>query len=155
MTKPKDFIEQFNTSQTLSGLDFGDKTIGIAVCDKTKTIATPIMTLKRIGVQKDIEKLLPIFKEYNVFGVVFGLPLSLDGNENERTEKVRKFAKELEKKNIVKITFYDERYSTDVIYKELRKNLITKNKIKNKIDQLAASYILQGFLDNAKKNNLS
>ena len=150
MTKPREFIDQFNTAQTLSGLDFGDKTIGIAICDKTKTIATPILTLKRKGFQKDIEKLLLIFEEYNVSGVVFGLPLSLDGSENERTKKVRKFAKELEKTNCIKITFYDERYSSDVIYKELRKNSLSSSKIKKKINQLAAAYILQGFLDAAR-----
>ena len=150
MVKPRDFIDQINTAQNLLGLDFGDKTIGIAVSDKTKTIATPIMTLKRKGFQKDIEKLLLIFEEYNVSGVVFGLPLSLDGSENERTEKVRKFAKELKTGKDIKIAFYDERYSSDVIYKELRKNLISKNKIKKKIDQMAASYILQGFLDSIK-----
>ena len=80
--------------------------------------------------------------------VVLGMPLNLDGNENKRTEKVRKFADELSKK--IKVTFYDERYSSDVIYKELRKNSISRGKIKKKIDQLAASYILQGFLDNAR-----
>ena len=148
MVKPRDFIDQINTAQSLLGLDFGDKTIGIAVSDKTKTIATPIMTLKRKGFEKDIKTLLSIFKEYNVGGVVLGLPLSLDGNENERTEKVRKFAKELSKN--IKVTFYDERYSSDVIYKELRKNSISRDKIKKKINQLAASYILQGFLDNAR-----
>ena len=148
MVKPRDFIDQINTVQNLLGLDFGDKTIGIAVSDKTKTIATPIMTLKRKGIEKDIKILLSIFNEYDVGGVVLGLPLSLDGNENERTEKVRKFAKELSKN--IKVTFYDERYSSDVIYKELRKNSISRNKIKKKINQLAASYILQGFLDNAR-----
>ena len=65
------------------------------------------------------------------------------------TEKVRKFAQELEKNNI-KTTFYDERYSSDVIFKELRKNSLSKTKIKKKIDQMAASYILQGFLDNLR-----
>ena len=148
MAKTRDFIDQINTVQNLLGLDFGDKTIGIAVSDKTKTIATPIMTLKRKGIEKDIKILLSIFNEYDVGGVVLGLPLSLDGNENERTEKVRKFAKELSKN--IKVTFYDERYSSDVIYKELRKNSISRNKIKKKINQLAASYILQGFLDNAR-----
>ena len=148
MAKTRDFIDQINTVQNLLGLDFGDKTIGIAVSDKTKMIATPIMTLKRKGIEKDIKILLSIFKEYNVGGVVLGLPLSLDGNENERTKKVRKFAKELSKN--IKVTFYDERYSSDVIYKELRKNSLSKDKIKKKIDQMAASYILQGFLDNTK-----
>ena len=150
MTKPRDFIDQINIAQTLLGLDFGDKTIGIAVSDKSKTIATPIITIKRKGILKDIEKLLSILEEYNVGGIILGLPLSLDGNENERTEKVRKFAQELKKCKDIKIAFQDERYSSDVIYKELRKNSLSKDKIKKKIDQMAASYILQGFLDNAK-----
>ena len=150
MTKPRDFIDQINIAQTLLGLDFGDKTIGIAVSDKSKTIATPIITIKRKGILKDIEKLLSILEEYDVGGIILGLPLSLDGNENERTEKVRNFANELKKCNNIKIAFQDERYSSDVIYKELRKNSISKSKIKKKIDQMAASYILQGFLDNAK-----
>ena len=150
MTKPRDFIDQINIVQTLLGLDFGDKTIGIAVSDKSKTIATPIITIKRKGILKDIEKLLSILEEYDVGGVILGLPLSLDGNENERTKKVRKFAQELKRCKDIKIAFQDERYSSDVIYKELRKNSISNTKIKKKIDQMAASYILQGFLDNAK-----
>ncbi len=150
MTKPRDFIDKINIAQTLLGLDFGDKRIGVAVSDKSKTIATPIITIKRKGVLKDIEKLLSILEEYDVGGIILGMPLSLDGSENERTEKVRKFAKELNKCKDIKIAFHDERYSSDVIYKELRKNSISKDKIKKKIDQMAASYILQGFLDSAK-----
>ena len=148
MTKPIDFIKRINTSQSLLGLDFGDKTIGIAVSDKTKTIATPILTIKRESILKDINRLKSIINEYEVGGIVIGLPLSLNGDENERTRKVRDFDNELNK--YIKTTFYDERFSTDVIFKELRKNSISSTKIKKKIDHLAASYILQGFLDNAK-----
>ena len=150
MIKPRDFIYKINIAQTLLGLDFGDKTIGIAVSDKSKTIATPITTIKRKGILKDIEKLLSILEEYDVGGIILGLPLSLNGNENEGTKKVRKFAQEIIKCKNIKIAFQDERYSSDVIYKELRKNSISNKKIKKKIDQMAASYILQGFLDNAK-----
>ena len=150
MIKPRDFIYKINIAQTLLGLDFGDKTIGIAVSDKSKTIATPIITIKRKGTLKDIEKLLSILQEYDVGGIVLGLPLSLNGNENEGTKKVRKFAQEIIKRKNIKIAFQDERYSSDVIYKELRKNSISSKKIKKKIDQMAASYILQGFLDNVK-----
>ena len=150
MTKPSDFIKKLNTSQTLIGLDFGDKTIGLAISDMTKTIATPVLTLKRESISKDIKNLSNIINEYNVGGAVIGLPLSLDGNENKRTIKVRDFSKYLNK--VIKTTFYDERFSTDVIYKELRKNSLSSNKIKKKIDHLAASYILQGFLYNAKNN---
>ena len=149
MSNPKLFISQFNTSQTLSGLDFGDKTIGIAISDKTRTIATPVMTLKRKGIKKDIVELNKLFIEYNVGGVVLGLPLSLNGEENERTKKVRIFANEIEKTTDIKVTFFDERFSSDVIFKELRKNSLSINKIKSKLNHMAASYILQGFLDTA------
>jgi len=110
------------------------------------------LTIKRESILKDINNLMDLVNEYEVGGVVIGLPLSLNGNENERTEKVRNFGKKLSEK--VKITFYDERFSTDVVFKELRKNSFPTSKIKKKIDHLAASYILQGFLDNAKINKI-
>ena len=152
MSNPKLFVEQINTSQTLSGLDFGDKTIGIAISDKTHTIATPIMTLKRKSIKKDIIELTNLFEKYNVCGVVLGLPLSLNGEENQRTIKVRIFAKKFEEITNIKTTFYDERFSSDVVFKELRNNSLSISKIKKKLNHLAASYILQGFLDSANIN---
>ena len=152
-SNPKLFIEQFNTSQTLIGLDFGDKTIGIAISDKTHTIATPIMTLKRKGIKKDIIELTKLFEEYNVGGVIFGLPLSLDGKENERTKKVRIFGNKMEEITNFKITFYDERFSSDVVFKQIREGKLSISKIKKKLNHLAATYILQGFLDTANINN--
>ena len=135
MTNPKVFIENLNTAQTLLGLDFGDKTIGIAVSDKSLTIATPIKTIRRKGISKDLIELFDLIEVYNVGGLIIGLPLSLNGKENIRTEKVRKFAQEIKKSKDIKIAFQDERYSSDVIYKELRKNSISKDKIKKKINQ--------------------
>ena len=153
MTKTRNFIEQLNTSQTLLGLDFGDKTIGVAVSDKSLTIATPIKTIKRRGIAKDLNQLFEMMEEYNVGGMIFGLPLSLNGKENQRTEKVRSFIKELKlRKNII-VELYDERFSSDVIFKEMRKNSQSTSKIKKKIDQQAAAYILQGFLDKTKNNS--
>ena len=146
------FIKHFNTSQTLIGLDFGDKTIGIAISDKTHTIATPVKTLKRKGIKKDIDELAKIFNEYNIGGVVLGLPINLDGKENERTRKVRLFAKEINRITNINVAFHDERFSSDFIYKELRKGSMSREKIKKKINHLAASYILQGFLDSASIN---
>ena len=150
MSNPKLFIEQINTSQILSGLDFGDKTIGIAISDKTCTIATPVKTLKRKGIKKDIYELIKFFKEYNVGGVVFGLPLSLNGHENERTKKVRFFGNEMQKTTNIKVTYFDERFSSDVVFKELRKGSLSINKINKKLNHMAAAYILQGFLDTGK-----
>ena len=152
MTNSKVFIENLNTAQTLLGLDFGDKTIGIAVSDKSLTIATPIKTIRRKSISKDLIEHFDLIEVYNVGGLIVGLPLSLNGKENIRTEKVRKFVKSIELQKNIKIMLYDERFSSDVIFKELRKNRNSISKIKKKLDQQAAAYILQGFLDNSKKN---
>lgn len=152
MTNPKVFIENLNTAQTLLGLDFGDKTIGIAVSDKSLTIATPIKTIRRKSISKDLIELFDLIEVYNVGGLIVGLPLSLNGKENIRTEQVRKFVKAIELQKNIKIMLYDERFSSDVIFKELRKNHTSISKIKKKLDQQAAAYILQGFLDSSKKN---
>ena len=152
MTNPKVFIENLNTAQTLLGLDFGDKTIGIAVSDKSLTIASPIKTIRRKSISKDLIELFDLIEVYNVGGLIVGLPLSLNGKENIRTEKVRKFVKSIELQKNIKIMLYDERFSSDVIFKELRKNHNSISKIKKKLDQQAAAYILQGFLDSSKKN---
>ena len=152
MTNPKVFIENLNTAQTLLGLDFGDKTIGIAVSDKSLTIASPIKTIRRKSISKDLIELFDLIEVYNVGGLIVGLPLSLNGKENIRTEKVRKFVNAIELQKNIKIMLYDERFSSDVIFKELRKNHNSISKIKKKLDQQAAAYILQGFLDNSKNN---
>ena len=152
MTNPKVFIENLNTAQTLLGLDFGDKTIGIAVSDKSLTIASPIKTIRRKSISKDLIELFDLIEVYNVGALIVGLPLSLNGEENIRTEKVRKFVKVIELQKNIKIMLYDERFSSDVIFKELRKNHNSISKIKKKLDQQAAAYILQGFLDSSKKN---
>ena len=152
MTNPKVFIENLNTAQTLLGLDFGDKTIGIAVSDKSLTIATPIKTIRRKSISKDLIELFDLIEVYNVGGLVVGFPLSLNGKENIRTEKVKKFVKAIELQKNIKIMLYDERFSSDVIFKELRKNHNSISKIKKKLDQQAAAYILQGFLDSSKNN---
>lgn len=152
MTNPKVFIENLNTAQTLLGLDFGDKTIGIAVSDKSLTIASPIKTIRRKSISKDLIELFDLIEVYNVGGLIVGLPLSLNGKENIRTEQVRKFVKAIELQKNIKIMLYDERFSSDVIFKELRKNHNSISKIKKKLDQQAAAYILQGFLDSSKIN---
>lgn len=152
MSKPIEFIEKLNTSETLFGLDFGEKTIGIAVSDQSLTIASPITTIKRKGVDKDLQILFNLMEDYRVGGLVFGLPLSLNGDENARTIKLRKFIAKLKLVKKVNIELYDERFSSDIIFKTFRKDSQSATKIKKKIDQQAAAYILQGFLDNAKFN---
>ena len=145
--KSNNLIERLITSQILVGLDIGYKTIGIATSDRSLTIATPLNTVSRKGTKKDLHKIKEFLNDYNIGGFILGLPLSLDGNENEQTNKIRKFSIELKSFFSVPFEFWDERYSSDIIFKELRKSDFSSSKIKKKLDQQSAAYILQGYLD--------
>ena len=150
--KTNNLIEQLITSQILVGLDIGYKTIGIAVSDRSFTIATPLNTVSRKGTKKDLPKIKEFLNEYNIGGFIVGLPLNLNGNENEQTSKIRKFSIELQSFFSVPFEFWDERYSSDIIFKELRKSDFSSSKIKKKLDQQSAAYILQGYLDMYRNN---
>ena len=145
--KSNNLIERLITSQILVGLDIGFKTIGIAVSYRSFTIATPLNTVSRKGTKKDLPKIKEFLNEYNIGGFVLGLPLSLDGSENDQTVKIRKFSINLQSFFSVPFEFWDERYSSDIIFKELRKSDFSSSKIKKKLDQQSATYILQGYLD--------
>ena len=88
MIESKNLIDDLHTSQILVGLDVGFKTIGIAVSDRSLIIATPINTVLRKGTKKDLLKISDFLNEYEIGGFVIGLPLSLDGGENEQTKKM-------------------------------------------------------------------
>ena len=151
--KTNNLIERLLTSQILIGLDVGFKTIGIAVSDRSWTIATPLNTISRKGTSKDILKLKEYLTEYEFGGFIIGLPLSLDGSENEQTKKIRNFSNKLESYFSLPIEYWDERYSSDVIFKEMRKSDVSITKIKKKLDQQSAAYILQGYLDRYRNTN--
>ena len=153
MDNQSNLIESLNTSQILVGLDLGTKTLGVAVSDRLKIIASPLLTIQRKGTKKDILKLQEILKEYEIGGFILGLPLSLDNSENKQTQLVRNFNSEINNFFKLPSILWDERFSSDVIFKELRKANISKTKIKNKLDQQSASYILQGYLDRYRNNN--
>ena len=155
MTNNSDLIAKLHTSQILVGLDFGEKTIGIAVSDQSLIVATPLNTISRKGIKKDLIKLSEILKEYYIGGFVMGLPISLDCTENRQTSKVIKMGDEIKNYFGVPVDYFDERFSSDVIFKEMRKANLSRSKIKKKIDQQAAAYILQGYLEKHRnKNNI-
>ena len=149
--KTNNLIERLHTSQILVGLDVGFKTIGIAVSDRSYTIASPLNTVLRKGTAKDLIKLKEYLTEYEIGGFVTGLPISLDGSENEQTKKIRNFSSELQSYFSLPVEYWDERYSSDVIFKEMRKSDVSTTKIKKKLDQQSAAYILQGYLDRYRK----
>ena len=152
MDNKKNLIESLNTSQILVGLDLGTKTLGVAVSDRYKIIASPLSTIQRNGTKKDLLKLQEILNDYEIGGFIVGLPLSLDNSDNQQTQLVRNFNKELIDFFSLPSVFWDERFSSDVIFKEMRRSNMSKNKIKNKLDQQSASYILQGYLERYRKN---
>ena len=140
-------INGLNTSQILVGLDLGTKTIGVSVSDTQKIIATPLTTIERKGTKKDLSKLKEVLNSYEIGGFILGLPINLDNSENKQSQLVRNFNKEIKKFFNLPTEFWDERFSSDVIFKELRKSQMSKTKIKKKLDQQSAAYILQGYLD--------
>ena len=152
MNNQINLVEGLNTSQILVGLDLGTKTLGVAVSDRFKIIASPLSTIQRNGTKKDLLKLQEILNDYEIGGFIVGLPLSLDNSENKQTQLVRNFNKELINFFSLPSVLWDERFSSDVIFKEMRKSNMSKNKIKNKLDQQSASYILQGYLERYRKN---
>ena len=152
MDNNKNLIESLNTSQILVGLDLGTKTLGVAVSDRLKIIASPLSTIQRKGTKKDLLKLQEILNDYEIGGFIVGLPLSLDNSDNQQTQLVRNFNKELITFFKLPSVFWDERFSSDVIFKEMRRSNMSTNKIKNKLDQQSASYILQGYLERYRKN---
>ena len=152
MNNQINLVESLNTSQILVGLDLGTKTLGVAVSDRYKIIASPLSTIQRNGTKKDLLKLQEILNDYEIGGFIVGLPLSLDNSENQQTQLVRNFNKELIDFFSLPSVFWDERFSSDVIFKEMRRSNMSKNKIKNKLDQQSASYILQGYLERYRKN---
>ena len=145
-------IDGLNTSQILVGLDLGSKTIGVAVSDRTKIIASPLSTIRRKGTNKDLIIMEDILNEYEIGGFVLGLPISLNNNENKQSQLVRDFNINLQTFFKKPSVLWDERYSSDVIFKEMRKAELSKTKIKSKLDQQSAAYILQGYLDRYRNN---
>ena len=133
--------------RAILGLDLGDKTIGVAASDLSRTVATPIEVIRREKFTLDAQKLLAIADGRQVVGLILGLPLNMDGSEGPRVQSTRAFARNLEKLTALPITFWDERLSTVAAERALLEADTSRKRRKEVIDQVAAGYILQGALD--------
>ncbi|WP_380052941.1 Holliday junction resolvase RuvX [Falsihalocynthiibacter sp. SS001] len=131
----------------LAGLDFGDKTIGVALSDRMQSIATPLETIRRKKFTQDAEALLALLTKNEVGGIVLGLPRNMDGSEGPRCQKTRAFARNLERLTPLPITFWDERLSTVAAERALLMADVSRAKRADVIDHVAAGFILQGVLD--------
>lgn len=129
------------------GLDVGSKTVGVAVSDDFGWTAQPVTTIRRKGIDSDFKEIADLIDEYNITEIVIGLPKSLDGSLGKSAQKVMAFADHLKNNLNVPISFWDERMSTKVVTRTLIEADVSRKKRKQVIDKLAASYILQGYLD--------
>lgn len=133
--------------RAIAGLDLGTKTIGVAVSDGMRGVATPLETVKRVKFGRDAEALLAILAQRDIAGVVLGLPRNMDGSEGPRCQSTRAFARNFSALWDRPIGFWDERLSTVAAEKALLEADTTRKRRAEVIDHVAASYILQGALD--------
>jgi putative Holliday junction resolvase len=131
----------------LLGLDVGTKTVGVALSDVTRTIATPYETLRRTKFTADAKRIAGIVEKEGVGGLVIGLPLNLDGSEGPRAQSTRAFARNLAAHVQIPMAFWDERLSTAAVERHLIEADASRKRRAEVIDRMAAAYILQGALD--------
>ena len=143
----KDFLEAMPEYGAIGALDLGTKTIGVAVSDHLRSIASPLETIKRQKFTQDAEYILSICKRRTLCGLILGLPRNMDGSEGPRAQSTRAFARNLFHKTDMPISFWDERLSTIAAEKALLEADTTRKRRSEVIDHVAASYILQGALD--------
>ncbi len=131
----------------LMGLDFGEKTVGVAVSDRMRGVASPLETVRRTKFTADAGRLLEIAGAREIAGLVIGLPLNMDGSEGPRCQSTRAFARNLERLTPLPIAFWDERLSTVAAERALLEADTSRKRRGEVIDHVAAGVILQGALD--------
>jgi len=134
----------------LLGLDLGEKTIGLAVCDRDRAVASPLETIRRRKFTQDAAELARICVEREVKGLVLGLPVNMDGSEGKRCQSTRQFARNLVEVAgfTLPIALWDERMSTQAVERFLIDEAdMTRQRRGEVVDKMAAAYILQGALD--------
>ena len=142
-----DFALSLPATAAIVGLDLGDKTIGVAISDLRRTIATPSEVIRRTKFTEDAAKLLTILNFRAISGIILGLPLNMDGSEGPRVQSTRAFARNLVRLTDLPITYWDERLSTVAATRALLEADTSRKRRAEVIDQVAAGFILQGALD--------
>lgn len=131
----------------IAGLDLGTKTLGVAVSDGLRSVASPLTTIRRTKFTADAQALLKIAQDRALVGLILGLPRNMDGSEGPRAQSTRAFARNLERLTPLPISFWDERLSTVAAERALLEGDTSRQRRAEVIDQVAAGYILQGALD--------
>jgi putative pre-16S rRNA nuclease len=131
----------------LLGLDVGTKTIGMALSDVTRSVATPFDTIRRTKFTADAKTIREVVERNRVGALVIGFPLNLDGSEGPRAQSTRAFARNLAAQVAVPMVFWDERLSTAAVERHLIEADVSRKRRAEVVDRMAAAYILQGALD--------
>ena len=147
LADPAAFAAALPPRRALMGLDLGTRTIGVAVSDTFRRVATPLETIRRTRFGEDAAALLALATPRAIGGLVLGLPRNMDGSEGPRAQSTRAFARNLSGLTDLPITFWDERLSTVAAERALLEADASRRRRAEVIDHVAAGYILQGFLD--------
>ena len=141
------FVAALPPNRAVAGLDVGTMTIGVALSDLRRQVATPIEVIRREKFTLDAARLLALLDQRGAAGIVLGLPLNMDGSSGPRVQSTQAFARNLERLTALPICFWDERLSTVAAERALLEADTSRKRRKEVIDQVAAGYILQGALD--------
>ena len=147
-----DMAQALPRTGALAGLDLGTKTIGVAVSDGLRQIASPLRVIRRRKFTLDAADLLAIVAERRLTGLILGLPRNMDGTEGPRAQSTRAFARNLSGLTDLPIGFWDERLSTVAAERALLEADTSRKRRAEVVDQVAAGYILQGALDRLRNS---
>ncbi len=146
-----DFSKIVGKNCRLIGIDPGKKNIGIAICDPSQKLATPLKTIILKKFKKFVQELNSIIIEYQIKGIVVGNPINMNGSNGPRSQSAMDFAKNISKITKLPLTLWDERLSSEGAFKMMSKLDINTTKKLDKLDENAAGFILQGYLDYLNK----
>ena len=147
-----DLAQRLGRSQRLMGIDLGTKTIGLALSDVERRLASPLLTIRRTKFTVDAARLLGEAEKFTVAAFVIGLPLNMDGSEGPRAQSTRAFVRQCAALTSLPFVFWDERLSTAAVTRSLIEQDLSRARRAEVVDRMAAAYILQGALD--RLNNL-
>ena len=142
-----DFMKRLPVAGPLLALDHGKRSIGVAISDEARSIASPLLTISDKKFQSRIRQILAVCEQRRVAGLVLGLPLNMDGSQNPQCQAVRAFAFNINKQTDLPITFCDERLSSNEAKQFMVKMGVKKSQQETSIHRVAASMILQWFMD--------
>ena len=144
---PAAFAAVLPPGRALMGLDLGTRTIGVAVSDTARHIASPLETIRRTKFTTDAARLLALAEGRAIAALVLGLPRNMDGSEGPRAQSTRAFARNLAALTPLPMVFWDERLSTVAAERALLEADASRRRRAEVIDHVAAGFILQGLLD--------